>query len=704
PMAAQIPPAPLVDALVDLSRALGRPVPGEALRAQLVDGLDGRLDWPSLERALAGFGLVARRVPRRASALGVGELPALAALDDGRFARVDVPDDARGLAGEAGWCLCVTPAPAVDRSSGVPQVRSARRWFWSVLWRLRGHYAHVALATLVVNLLSIAISLYVMNVYDRVVPNRTYETLWVLTVGTVLALGFEFAARTLRGWLIDAAGRRADLEISSGLFARLLGMRLDAKPASSGAFVSNLREFESIRDVLTSATLTALVDVPFVLLFVAVIAAIAPQLAIVPVAAIGLVVLAGLLVQGPLARSIRGAMRDGSQRQGLAVEAVEGLETLKVNNASGFALQRWQWLTETVASASMRSRTLSAAVVNFTALVAQAVTVVTVFWGTHLIHANVLSLGGLIAVVILAGRAIAPIGQVAALALRIQQARSAFDALQALIDRPAERDPERSYLALSAARGEIAFGGVDFRHEQAGPELFRGLELRLRAGEKVALLGRTGSGKSTLLRLAAGLYEPTAGMVRLDGIEARQADPAALRSIVALVPQDPRLFLGTLRENLELGRPDGGGEARLLEVLRVLGLDEAVARHPRGLDMPLGEDGAGLSGGQRQLVALARLLLREPRVVLLDEPTSGLDQTTERKVLGALADFCRDRTLVVATHRPAALELVDRIVVLEQGRVVLDGPKAAVLEQLARGLVVAPAASPHPQEASRVAR
>jgi ATP-binding cassette subfamily C protein LapB len=303
--------------------------------------------------------------------------------------------------------------------------------------------------------------------------------------------------------------------------------------------------------------------------------------------------------------------------------------------------------------------------------------------------------------VILAGRAIAPLGQVASLAVRIQQARSAFDGLQALVERPSEREADRSYLALPGARGELAFESVDFAHDRSGPALFRGLSLRLRPGEKVALLGRTGSGKSTLLRLAAGLYAPTAGMVRIDGIEARQVDPAELRAVVGLMPQSPRLFLGSLRDNLELARADRPpDDARLVAVLRALGLDTLIARHPRGLDMQLGEDGAGLSGGQKQLVALARILLRDPRVVLLDEPSSGLDQTTERAVLTALAEWCRDRTLVVATHRPAALELVDRIVVLEQGQVVLDGPRAAVLEQLARGIALAPA--PEPAEATRV--
>jgi ATP-binding cassette subfamily C protein LapB len=687
-------PLPIVEALTALAARRGRPVSATSLRSQLPTGRDGSLDWGALERALASFGLQVRREDRRAQTLSSAELPALVALSDGRFALVDDPasaDDAELASAQVGWCLHLVPMPAPDLRSDIPAIRSARGWFWKVLWGLKGHYLHVALATLVINLLAIATSLYVMNVYDRVVPNRTYETLWVLTLGTGLALLFEFAARTLRGWLVDSAGRRADLEISNGLFARMLSMRLEGKPASSGAFVGNLRDFESIRDVLTSATLTALIDLPFVLLFLAVIAAIAPPLAMVPLAAIGIVLVAGLAVQAPLARSIRASMKDGSQRQGLAVESIEGLETLKVNNAYRFALQRWQWYTESVAATAMRTRTLSALVVNFTALVAQAVTVVTVVWGVYLIHAGQLSLGGLIGVVILAGRAIAPLAQVASLAVRIQQARSAFVGLQAIVDRPLEREPERSYLALTAPRGDLSFEGVDFSHDRAGPALFRGFDLRLRAGERVALLGRTGSGKSTLLRLGTGLYAPTAGMVRIDGVEARQLDPADLRSVVGLMPQDPRLFLGSLRDNLELAREERvTDDDRVVAVLRALGLDAAVARHPRGLDMQLGEDGAGLSGGQKQMVALARMLLREPRIALLDEPTGGLDQNTEAAAIAALREWVGTRTLLVATHRPAVLELVERIVVIEAGRVVLDAPRAIALEQLARGLVVAP--------------
>jgi len=331
-------------------------------------------------------------------------------------------------------------------------------------------------------------------------------------------------------------------------------------------------------------------------------------------------------------------------------------------------------------------------VINATSTLQQLATVATVVIGVYLIHDAQLSMGGLIGAVILCGRAIAPLAQVAGLAVRIQQARTAFDGLQALIDKTSERAPERTYLSLQNVRGDLALSGVDFSHDPQGPTLFRGLNLSIRAGERVAILGRTGSGKSTLLRLAAGLYAPNAGLVTLDGIDLRQIDPADLRAAIGLLPQDARLFLGTLRENLDMARSDRErDDDRLVSVLRQFGLDQFIARHPRGLDMPLGEDGLGLSGGQKRLACLARLALRDPAVALLDEPTSGLDPGTEKQILQAIGQWARagrERTLVIVTHRPQVLEIVDRVVVLEGGKVVVDGPRSEVLERLQKGITV----------------
>ena len=683
--------------LSQLSRQIGRPVSEAALRSRVTASPDGQLNFESMVAALDASGLDLSRAPVSREHLSGESFPVLAALHDGSYkllASADALLSSDITDNYAGHLLRLHSRPSSDRRSEIPDKPNARAWFWRVLWNLRGYYVHVLFATLVTNVLSLAISLYTMNVYDRVVPNKTYETLWVLTIGSVGALLFDFAARMLRGWLTDAAGKRADLEISAALFRRVLDMKLVAKPASSGSFVNNLRDFESIRDVLTSATLTALIDLPFLLLFVAVIVVIAPTLAVVPIVAIVLVTIAGLLIQGPLARRIRESMKEGSQRQGLAVEAVEGLETLKVNNAQQYAAQRWEWYGEKVADSSSQSRHLSNLVINFTGMVQQLASIATVVMGVYLIHDGKLTMGGLIAAVILCGRAIAPLAQLAGLLIRIQQARTAFDGLQALMDKEIERDSERTYLSLPKVRGELTVSQIEFAHEaQAGP-LFRNFNLHVAAGEKVAILGRSGSGKSTLLRLAAGLYTPAAGQVMIDGLDLRGVDPVDTRIAIGLLPQDARLFLGTLRENLDMARRDRPlDDAQLLEVLRQFGLDRMIRAHPRGMDMFLGEDGLGLSGGQKQLVTLARVMLRDPQIALLDEPTSGLDPNTETQVLQALAKWTasgpQSRTLVMVTHRPQVLEIVDRVIVIEQGKIVLDAPRAKALEQLSKGITVA---------------
>jgi len=692
-------PENLLEGLSQLAHSRQRPMSVVALRSQVTFEPDGQVNMGSLSSATNAAGLSLLRHDGPLTKLTPENLPALAACGDGSYKLVsdpgqtldeDLPD------GYAGHCLLLVPRPGPDLRSELPARRNARAWFWKVLWSLKPFYAHVAIATLVVNLLSIAVSLYVMNVYDRVVPNRTYETLWVLTIGTGLALGFDFIARTLRAWLIDNAGRRADIQISSGLFQRMMSMQLIQKPASSGSFANNLRDFETIREVLTSASLTTLIDLPFFLLFVVVIGLIAPPLAIVPLTAAVLVVIAGLIVQRPLARHILDSMKEGSQRQGMAVEAVEGMETLKVNNAQGHMQQRWEWYTHSVAASSLKARNLSNFVMNSTSAVQQLCTVGVVVIGVHLIHAGELSMGGMIGAVILCGRAIAPLAQVAGLAVRVQQARAAFSGLQAMMDKPLEREADRTYLSIPRPQGAIALSGLGFKHDPQGPNLFDNLNVSFKAGERVAILGRTGSGKSTLLRLAAGLYEPQNGLATFDGIDLRQLDPAELRACIGLLPQDARLFLGTLRENLELARTDRrGDDEQLIRVLKQFGLNEMISRHPRGLDMNLGEDGMGLSGGQKRLVSLARLILRDPAVAVLDEPTAGLDPNTERSILNGLSQWASTpsphapkRGLIIVTHRPPVLDIVERIIVMEGGRVVVDGPRAEVMEKLAKGITI----------------
>ena len=586
-----------------------------------------------------------------------------------------------------GYCWFIKPKVTADNRSDLPEYHLPKSWFWKVIWRFKGYYYQVILATFIINFLALVSSLYVMNVYDRVIPNQAYETLWVLSIGVMLAILFEFLAKMIRGHLTDIAGKKADLIISSAIFRRMMALRLADRPASAGSYANNLREFESVREFMTSASLLVLVDLPFLLLFITVIFIVGGKLAIVPAIIIPIVIIVGFIVQRPLSRYINESMKESSQRQGLAVEALEGIETLKTNNATGWAQQRWDTYTAKTSASSIKVKDTANFMINFSVAMQQLNTVFLVLFGTYLIHnentAERITMGALIAAVILSGRALSPLAQVAGLATRFQQAKLALEGLNNIIERPIERVPERKYISPSNIQGNITFENTCFQYQEDGKPAVSNLNLQIRAGEKIGILGRIGSGKSTMLKLASGLYDGSTGNVMLDNIDMRQIDPNFLRSQILLLSQSPRLFLGTLRENMDLARSDGySSDQELLEALQRFGLDKIIRNHPKGLDMPLGEDGLGLSGGQKQIIALARMTLRNPRIVLLDEPTTGLDQATERMSLQAISQWAQDKTLLVVTHRPQVLQIVNRIIVMDEGKVVMDGPRDLVLQRL----------------------
>jgi len=586
-----------------------------------------------------------------------------------------------------GYCWFIKPKVTADNRSDLPEYHLPKSWFWKVIWRFKGYYYQVILATFIINFLALVSSLYVMNVYDRVIPNQAYETLWVLSIGVILAILFEFLAKMIRGHLTDIAGKKADLIISSAIFRRMMALRLADRPASAGSYANNLREFESVREFMTSASLLVLVDLPFLLLFITVIFIVGGKLAIVPAIIIPIVIIVGFIVQRPLSRYINESMKESSQRQGLAVEALEGIETLKTNNATGWAQQRWDTYTAKTSASSIKVKDTANFMINFSVAMQQLNTVFLVLFGTYLIHnentAERITMGALIAAVILSGRALSPLAQVAGLATRFQQAKLALEGLNNIIERPIERVPERKYISPSNIQGNITFENTCFQYQEDGKPAVSNLNLQIRAGEKIGILGRIGSGKSTMLKLASGLYDGSTGNVMLDNIDMRQIDPNFLRSQILLLGQSPRLFLGTLRENMDLARSDGySSDQELLEALQRFGLDKIIRSHPKGLDMPLGEDGLGLSGGQKQIIALARMTLRNPRIVLLDEPTTGLDQATERMSLQAISQWAQDKTLLVVTHRPQVLQIVNRIIVMDEGKVVMDGPRDLVLQRL----------------------
>ncbi|EEY7081211.1 type I secretion system permease/ATPase, partial [Escherichia coli] len=535
--------------------------------------------------------------------------------------------------------------------------------------------------------LALVSSLYVMNVYDRVIPNRSWETLWMLSIGVIAAILFECAAKLIRSYLTDIAGKKADLIISSALLRRVMAVKMSDRPASSGSYASNLREYESVREFMTSATLLAFVDLPFILLFIGVIGLVGGWLAVVPLTLVPLVILAGILLQRPLSRHINASMRESSQRQGLLVEALDGIETLKLNNAVNWVQRRWDGYTASVARSSIRVKNTSNVIICFSTAVQQLNTVLLVILGTYLIHSddphNRITMGALIAAVILSGRALAPLGQIASLATRFQQARLAMQGVNDIVRRPVERESQTHYLTVKDIQGEFRFSDVSFSYKPGLPDALCGLSLCIRPGERVGIIGSIGCGKSTLLKMMVGLYRQNRGQITLDGVAMQQLDPCFVRDKVFLLEQNPRLFLGTLRENLQLSRLPGSlSDVDMINAAGRFGFDRFIRHHPRGLDMQTGEGGQGLSGGQRQMVALTRMVLGSPRVVLLDEPTTGLDLQTESVVLKGLSHWSRGRTMVVVTHRLQVLNIVDRIVVMNEGRVMMDGPRDEILKKL----------------------
>jgi ATP-binding cassette subfamily C protein LapB len=694
---------PLLDCLVQLTALHGKPCSAEALTDGLPLGAAG-LTPQLFVRAATRAGLATRVVRRALADLSTLVLPAVLLLEgrgaclllgrEGSTCRVLLPESGgeREVALDdlqakyLGHAILVQPRPRLDERSALHTAPRPKHWFWSVMAQSWPIYGEALVASLLINLFALVTPFFTMNVYDRVVPNLALETLWVLTIGVVLVFAFDLMMRTLRAYFIDVAGKRVDVILSANIFARVLGIRMDARPASVGAFANNVQEFESFREFVTSATITTLVDLPFALLFITAMAWIGGPIAWIPAAAVPLTVGFGLLLQGPLSRVVQESFRHASQRQATLVESLAGLETLRTQRAEGPAQRRWEQAIGQIARLSLRARFLSSAVLNFAAFVQQVAYVAVVFAGVYLIADERLTVGGLIACTLLTGRVLAPLGQIAGLLTRWHQARTALGSIDRIMALPTERDTESGYLSRPRLRGSIEFRDVTFCYPGQQVPALRKVSFQISAGESVALIGRIGSGKTTIEKLVLGLYAPTSGSILIDGIDSRQIDPAELRRDVGYVPQDVVLFYGTVRDNIVLGAPHAD-DAAVLRAAEQAGIREFVDRHPHGFSMPVGERGEGLSGGQRQGVGIARAYLMQPPVLLLDEPSNAMDNRSEEVFKERLARQLLGRTLMLVTHRASLLSLVDRIIVMEAGGVVADGPRDQVLAALAAGRV-----------------
>lgn len=584
----------------------------------------------------------------------------------------------------SGFAIYIREKHRYDRRTPEKLRVKSRHWFWGTIlgsWRI---YRDVLLASLLINIFAVASPLFVMNVYDRVVPNQAFDTLWVLAIGAFIVFSFDFVLKMVRSYFIDLAGKKSDILLSSTIMEQVLGLSMKARPTSVGSFAKNLQDFESIREFITSSTVTALVDLPFTCIILFVIFILGGPVAVVPLVAMVMIGLYSFFIQDPLKASIDKTLRSSQQKNATLIESLAGMEALKIAQAESDIQYKWEKSVSHIATWSIKTKLLTASATSFSAYVQQVANIGMVIFGVYLIAEGELSMGGLIASVMLTGRCLAPMAQIAGLATRYNQSKSALDGLNQVMEMPTERHEDRDYVNRPDLKGSIEFDGVNFAYPNQEIQALRDINLNIKAGEKVAIIGRIGSGKTTIEKLIMGLYEPDEGAVRIDGIDLRQINPTDLRSSIGCVSQDITLFYGSIKENITLGA-NHVDDSQLLQAAEMAGVAEFANKHPNGLDMVVGERGQNLSGGQRQSIALARALLMDPPILVMDEPSSSMDNTTELRMKEQLKTRCQDKTLILVTHKASMLDLVDRLIVVDSGRVVADGPKDQVHAALRQG-------------------
>ncbi len=568
-----------------------------------------------------------------------------------------------------------------SRTEDLDTSKKPNSWFWGTLWRFRRYYFQVILASFFINLFAIAMPLFIMNVYDRVVPNYAIETLWVLASGVILVFGFDFLMRTLRAFFIETTGKKVDIILASRLFQQAMNIRMSAKPKSTGVEANYIRQFEYVREFFTSASIAALADLPFIILFIGIIYLLAGSIAVIPLVAVPILFLMAVLVSVPLRQFMKKSFQGNSQKHAILIESLNNIEVIKSVSAEGAMLSRWERAVGLSANASVRARLLSQLAVNLSVITHYLVMIFVVVSCVYLVGARELTVGGLIACTILSGRALSPMGQITALLTRYQMAKISLGILNNMMDLPVDRPDKHSFLHRPKFDGAIDVDDVYFKYDDKDIDLLKGVSLNIKPGERIGVIGSMGSGKTTLLKLLMGFYQAETGAIRFDGTDMAQIDPADLRRNIGYVSQDPKLFSGTVRDNISMKAPWADDQA-ILDAAKVSGADSFINRHPAGFDMPVGENGQGMSGGQCQAITIARAMLFSPSILLFDEPTSCMDNSTEKLFIDNINKYAKDSTLVVVTHKMSLLELADRLLVVQNGKIVADGAKEQVLSAL----------------------
>ncbi|MDB6142885.1 MAG: transporter [Pseudomonas sp.] len=695
---------PLLDGLLALCQLHQKP----ASRAMLTTGLPlpaQRLSPELLARAAARAGLQGRLLQRKLEQIPEIAMPALLLLKEGRSAVLvgwTADGNARLLLSESdggevrvsrellnsdytGRVFFAQPQHQFDVNHGslIPRARS---WFRDTLKRSRWLYADAIAASLLINIIAMAAPLFVMNVYDRVVPNQAASTLWVLSIGITGAYIFDLLLKSMRSLCLDLAGKKTDLIISATLFERIVGMAMRNRPARVGSFAQNIHEFQSLRDFLASLTLTSLIDLPFTILILLVIGLLGGNLVWVPVVAFPVALLISYALQKPLAATMERSMALAAERQSSLIETLAGLDAVKVNNAESERQYQWEQTIGTLSRLELRVKMLSSLAMNLTLLIQQLAGVIIIIFGVYQIIDGNLSMGGLIACYMLNGRALSPLGSLAGLLTRYQQARVTMVSVDQMMELPQERNYDERPLTRKTLQGAIECRQMNFTYPQQQNTALTNLSLTIKPGEKIGIIGRSGSGKSSLAKLLVGLYQPDSGALLVDGVDIRQIDVSELRHNIGYVPQDIQLLSGTLRDNLVSGARYVEDEM-VLQAAELAGVHEFARLHPKGYELQVGERGQNLSGGQRQNVALARALLLNPPILLLDEPTSAMDNTGEERLKQRLQGVIESKTVILVTHRASLLTLVDRLIVIDRGQILADGPKAVVMEALKKGQI-----------------
>jgi ATP-binding cassette, subfamily C, bacterial LapB len=696
---------PLADSILYLAAHHGRALTREALLSGLPIA-DGKLTVALYERAASRAGLEIEVVKRKMTDIPSLVLPAVIIMRDGstrilheinrdpRLAKVVNPSRAVSnkpveLGAEAadyvGYAFLIRPTVIADAHIAAAGEVPRQHWFWSVVKRFWPNYMHIAAAALLVNLLALASPLFIMNVYDRVVPNGAVASLIALSIGLVIAIVFDFVLRTVRSRMIDMSGKKLDVVLASKIYEHTLAVKMKQRPGSVGVLANQIRDFDSVREFFTSGSVVTATDLIFALIFVAVLFMIAGPLAWIPLSILPVMLIVGLLIQRPLDKAMKRLQSESAARHGVLIESLTGVETVRATGAEARMQTAWERSVAAAARTSEDVHAWSSLAMNSASTAQQITTLLMVIVGVYLIIDGKLSVGALVASTMLAGRVLAPLAGIAGIITRATQSYTSLTAINKIMELERERPPERTFVARTIDQGSFAFENVTFKYPNAQFHALDKVSFKVAPGERVGIIGRIGSGKTTVGRMLVGFYDPDDGHILVDGVDIRQYDPADLRSGVGFQLQDTDLFLGKLRENITLGRPNATDE-EVLAAARLAGVESFIANHPQGYDMPISEGGRSLSGGQKQAIGLARVLIRNPKILFLDEPTAHFDVKSEAEFLDRLKALAqRDMTIIISTHRMSLLAFVDRLLVFDRGRLMADGPRDQVLQMLQSG-------------------